>query len=110
MSNPTDHLELTVRTADTGEAIAQFVVPTKGQSGTPDERSVAAGTFLQTMPAEVDNAIHGRSIDLSDIGNPTQSFEKPDDLDRLQERAVAELRAHYPETDIVVERNENPPA
>ena len=103
-STSVDHLELTVRTADTGEAIAQFLVGTKGQKGTPDDRKAIAGTFVQTMPEQIEPSLHGRSIDLSDIGNVTQSFEKPDDLDRLQERAVAELRAAYPETDVVVER------
>lgn len=110
MTTGIDHLELTVRTAGTGEAIAQFVVPTKGEPGTADDRTAVAGTFLQTMPEQIEPALHGRSIDLSDIGNVTQSYEKPDDLDRLEERAVAELRAHYPETDISVERRENPPA
>ena len=101
-----DHLELTVRTNDTGEAIAQFVVPTKST----DDRTTIAGTFLQVRPDTIEESLHGRSIDLSEIGNPTSSYEKPDDLDRLEERAVAELRAHYPETDVVVTRNEHPPA
>ena len=99
-----DHFEFTVRTADTGEAIAQFLVPVKGAPGTPDSQTFTAGTFIQTMPEAKDGALHGRSLDLSDIGNPTQSFEKPDDLDRIEERALAELRAAYPETDIVTVR------
>ena len=99
-----DHLELTVRTADTGEAIAQFLVGTKGQKGTPDDRTALAGTLVQTMPQQIEPSLHGRSLDLSGIGNVTQSFEKPDDLDRIQERAVAVLRSHYPETNIDVER------
>ena len=99
-----DHIEFTVRTQDTGEAIAVFLVGTKGQQGTPDSRKAIAGTLVQTFPDAVEPSLHGRSIDLSDIGNPTQSFEKPDDLARLEERVTAELRAKYPSTDITAER------
>ena len=96
------HFEFTVRTADTGEAIAQFRLPVKGAPGNPDDQTTTAGTFIQTMPDTPDPSLHGKSLDLSDIGNPTQSFEKPDDLNRIEERALAELRAAYPETDIDV--------
>ena len=98
------HFEFTVRTADTGEAIAQFLVPIKGAPGTPDSQTFTAGTFIQAVPDGKDSKLHGQSLDLSDIGNPTQSFEKSDDLDRIEERALAELRAAYPDTDVEVVR------
>ena len=99
-----DHIEFGVHMTDTNEAIAVFVVGTKGQSGTPDDRKALAGTLVQTFPDTVDPKLHGRSIDLSDIGNPTQSFEKPADLDQLEERVTAELRAAYPDTNVVATR------